>query len=232
MLSKRLETVAHYVPNGTVVADIGCDHAYLLIDLIQKGKISQGYACDINEGPLQSAAQNIAIHGWSEELQTRLGSGIQALTEEDAKEVLTLVIAGMGGALIAKILEDLPSVPNVETLVLQPNIGAEIIRTALIDSSFYIADECIVIDNDICYPVLVYKKGRPQDRMLNEFEKTVGPCILAQKNEAHITYVNGLVIHWKKIIQQLTKSTTDQQQKIATYTDLITKAEEWTNGDY
>lgn len=225
MLSKRLKTLSNFVKQDATVADVGCDHAYLLIDLADEKKLLSGFACDVNEGPLESARQNIEAHQYTN-IHTRLGNGIDALLEADKLKVDTLVVAGMGGALITTILQQLHTLPNVEHLILQPNIGAESIRTYLKDSQFGLADELIVQDNDINYPVLIFQKDK-ENPEYNPFSLLVGPFVLANKTDIHIQYVTELATHWKNIIQQLEKSTTAQADKIAEYTYLITMAEEW-----
>lgn len=231
MISKRLQALTHDITKKSIVADIGCDHGYLLIELAQQDLIQKGYACDVNEGPLQSAQDNIKKYGYDNLLFTRLGNGTLALNEDDCKEVDTLVVAGMGGALITDILKPINRLTNLNTLILQPNIGAEIIREYLMLSSFHLVKETIVIDNDITYPVLVYKKTAGKNQQWNRFEMIVGPFILAQKCEANVRYLSELRKHWEHIIRQLSKSTTNQQQKIDEYTYLIQQAKEWENGD-
>lgn len=227
MLSKRLKTLSNFVKPSSTVADIGCDHAYLLIDLAEENKLVSGFACDVNVGPLESAKQNIELHGYTN-IHTRLGNGIEALLEEDKNAIDTLVVAGMGGALITTILQQLYTLPNVKQLILQPNIGAESIRAYLKKSAFGLIDEVIIQDNDINYPVLVFQKDT-ENPEYNQFSLMVGPFVLANKTDIHVQYVTELVKHWRNIIKQLEKSTTSQTEKIVEYTYLITKAEEWLN---
>lgn len=227
MLSKRLQTLASQVETGSIVADIGCDHAYLLVDLAQNGTIKYGYACDINDGPLESAKQNILKYGYEHLLQTRKGSGIQALTSEDYQCVDTLVIAGMGGTLICDILADLERLPHLKRLILQPNVNAEQIREKLSHSQYALTDEILVKDNAIIYPVLVYKKQQESEMMWTLLEKTVGPFILKKKDALHLEYVQQLRAHWEYIIQEMQKSKNLENPKLKTYIELVQSAKEW-----
>lgn len=231
MLSKRLQYLTEEVPAGAIVADIGCDHGYLLIELVNSGKIQCGFACDVNASPLQSAALNIAKYGYQDQLQTRLGSGVLALTEADSVLVDTLVVAGMGGALIRDIIAQSLGMPKLQTLILQPNIGAEIIREFLMDSAFELTKEAIIIDNDIAYPVLIYTKNDQHNQKWSPFEMLVGPFILQMKTTETKQYVTNLKNHWKHIVQQLQKSTNDQTEKIKEYETFIQQVEEWEHGD-
>lgn len=231
MLSKRLQHVAEEVPLHSIVADIGCDHGYLVIDLAKKGLIKKGFACDVNEGPLQSAKVNIEKYGYQSMIETRLGSGVLALEEADKNQVDTLVVAGMGGALIRDIIEQGLLMPNLKTMILQPNIGADIIREFLLQSDFALVKEMIINDNDIMYPILVYSKTLNHGQKWEDFEMKVGPFILNHKCEINKQYVVSLKKHWQHIVEQLSKSTTNQDQKKAEYELLIQRAEEWENGN-
>ncbi|MCD7885896.1 MAG: class I SAM-dependent methyltransferase [Lachnospiraceae bacterium] len=102
-LSKRLSAVAAMVTPGMVLADIGTDHAYIPIDLVERGVIPRAIAADVNPGPLKRAAEHIRTHGLADRISTRLCDGLSAF---EAGEVQSVVIAGMGGALTAQILQD------------------------------------------------------------------------------------------------------------------------------
>ena len=115
MISKRLEMVASFVPQGAVLLDVGSDHAYLPIELVEKGHIDRAIAGEVVEGPYQSAVTNVKSHGLTEKIQVRLANGLAAFEESDLVSVIT--IAGMGGRLIATILEDgLDKLATVERL--------------------------------------------------------------------------------------------------------------------
>lgn len=102
-LSKRLELIANEVKKGAKVADIGTDHAYIPIYLVQNDIAQCVYACDIKEGPLLSAKENISAYGCGEKIETRLSNGLQAMK---SGEFDTVIIAGMGGELIRDIISD------------------------------------------------------------------------------------------------------------------------------
>lgn len=102
-ISKRLEAVASFVEQGSVIADVGCDHGYIPIYLYQKGMIPKAIAMDVNKGPLERAEIHIREYGLGEYITTRLSDGVRALKPNEADAV---VIAGMGGALMEKIIEE------------------------------------------------------------------------------------------------------------------------------
>ena len=78
MISKRLELVASFVPQGAILLDVGSDHAYLPIELVERGQIKSAIAGEVVEGPYQSAVKNVEAHGLKEKIQVRLANGLAA----------------------------------------------------------------------------------------------------------------------------------------------------------
>ena len=159
MISKRLEMVASFVPQGAVILDVGSDHAYLPIELVEKGKIERAIAGEVVEGPYQSAVKNVESHGLKEKIQVRLANGLAAFEEEDQVTVIT--IAGMGGRLIATILEEgLDKLASVERLILQPNNREDDLRIWLQGNDFQIVAESILEEAGKFYEILVVEAGQ------------------------------------------------------------------------
>ncbi|HGK2355919.1 TPA: tRNA (adenine(22)-N(1))-methyltransferase TrmK [Streptococcus pneumoniae] len=159
MISKRLELVASFVPQGAILLDVGSDHAYLPIELVERGKIESAIAGEVVEGPYQSAVKNVEAHGLEEKIQVRLANGLAAFEEEDRVSVIT--IAGMGGRLIARILEEgLGKLANVERLILQPNNREDDLRIWLQDHGFQIVAESILEEAGKFYEILVVEAGQ------------------------------------------------------------------------
>ena len=98
--------VASFVPAGARLLDVGSDHAYLPIALLQEGKIEAAIAGEVVEGPYQSALQNVADNGLEDKIEVRLANGLAAFEPADCISCIT--IAGMGGRLIADILSGRP----------------------------------------------------------------------------------------------------------------------------
>ena len=159
MISKRLELVASFVPQGTILLDVGSDHAYLPIELVERGQIEGAIAGEVVEGPYQSAVKNVEAHGLKEKIQVRLANGLAAFEETDQVSVIT--IAGMGGRLIARILEEgLDKLANVECLILQPNNREDDLRIWLQDNDFQIVAESILEEAGKFYEILVVEAGK------------------------------------------------------------------------
>ena len=159
MISKRLEMVASFVPQGSILLDVGSDHAYLPIELVERGQIETAIAGEVVEGPFQSAIKNVESHGLKEKIQVRLANGLAAFEEEDQVSVIT--IAGMGGRLIATILEEgLDKLGNVQRLILQPNNREDDLRIWLQDNGFQIVAESILEEAGKFYEILVVEAGQ------------------------------------------------------------------------
>ena len=159
MISKRLELVASFVPQGAILLDVGSDHAYLPIELVEIDQIRSAIAGEVVEGPYQSAVKNVEAHGLKEKIQVRLANGLAAFEETDQVSVIT--IAGMGGRLIARILEEgLDKLANVERLILQPNNREDDLRIWLQENGFQIVAENILEEAGKFYEILVVEAGQ------------------------------------------------------------------------
>ena len=199
MISKRLELVASFVPQGAILLDVGSDHAYLPIELVERGKIKSAIAGEVVEGPYQSAVKNVEAHGLKEKIQVRLANGLAAFEEADQVSVIT--IAGMGGRLIARILEEgLDKLANVERLILQPNNREDDLRIWLQDNGFQIIAESILEEAGKFYEILVVEVGQmklsARDIRFGPFlSKEVSPVFVQkwQKEAAKLEFVLGQI---------------------------------------
>ncbi len=152
VLDKRLGTVASLVRRGSRVADIGTDHAYLPVYLVQAGVAIGGIAADIGGGPLAAARHTVAAAGLEEKISLRLGDGLSPVS---ADEVDDIVIAGMGGETIVDILDAAPWVKDGRyQLVLQPMTRAEVLRRWLLHNGFTVTVERLVRDKHRLYTVM------------------------------------------------------------------------------
>ncbi|GGB04690.1 tRNA methyltransferase [Macrococcus hajekii] len=177
MIGSRLKRVAAYV-EGNSLADIGSDHAYLPIYLINEGIIQSAVAGEIVDGPYQAAVKNVQNHQLTSVISVRKGSGLEVI---DDGEVDCITICGMGGPLIGEILlagqSKLASGPR---LILQSNIHAAAVRTALQRLQYKITAEDIIKDKKHIYEVIVAEKGNMN---LTAAEIKFGPFLLKEQNE-------------------------------------------------
>lgn len=182
MISKRLELVASFVPQGAILLDVGSDHAYLPIELVERGQIESAIAGEVVEGPYQSAVKNVEAHGLKEKIQVRLANGLAAFEEGDQVSVIT--IAGMGGRLIARILEEgLDKLANVERLVLQPNNREDDLRIWLQENGFQIVAESILEEAGKFYEILVVEVGQMK---LSASDVRFGPFLSKELNPVFV----------------------------------------------
>ena len=144
-MNLRLNRLAEMVDPDSRLADIGTDHAYLPILLVESGKISHAIASDVAAGPLENAKTDIASAGLSDQIETRLGSGLETIKESD--QIDTVVIAGMGGKLMVNLLSEAASRGvYYPTLVLEANIGESTVRRWLMANKYEIVAEDIVYE--------------------------------------------------------------------------------------
>lgn len=147
-----MKAVASMVTPGYVLADVGTDHGYIPISLVQRKKIPRAIAMDVNIGPLKSACAHIAEHQLEELIETRLSDGVKKLEVGEADAIL---IAGMGGELVIHILSDGMGVcRSAKELILQPQSELEKVRQFLREKKFKIVDEDMVIEDGKYYPMM------------------------------------------------------------------------------
>lgn len=180
-LSNRLETVAKYIPAGAKFADIGSDHAYLPCYMLKKQKASFAIAGEVVDGPFLSAQKQVVNEGLSDVISVRKGNGLEVINDG---EVDCITIAGMGGSLIAAILDDgKDKLRSVKRLVLQPNVSAYSIRIWLVENDWSLVTEEIIEEDDKIYEVLVAEKGegkKPYSSHIDA-ELLLGPYLSKEK---------------------------------------------------
>jgi len=154
-LSKRLQTVANMVTKGSVVADIGTDHGYLPIYLAQNNISEHVIAMDVNKGPLNKAFQNIRQLHLESKIDIRLSNGLDLLEKNEAN---TVIICGMGGKLIVKILErGRDKISQDSELILSPQSEIQLFREYLLHNEYRIVKEDMLIDDGKFYVIIKCK---------------------------------------------------------------------------
>ena len=155
-ISKRLELVASFIDDNTHIIDVGCDHAYLPIYLMETKKNIQVTGSDVNPNPLKIAKENIKKYGLEDKIKIELKDGINNLDES----IDTIVISGMGGILISDIILNKDNLVNVKTLILSPNNEFILVRKTLKKIGFKIIKEKLITENKITYLVIKAIKGK------------------------------------------------------------------------
>ena len=167
-ISDRLRTVAHMCNKGAVVADIGTDHGYLPIYLVQEGIAPSAIAMDLRKGPLEKAKKHICDNCLEDRIQTRLSDGLEKLSKNEA-DIIT--ICGMGGRLIADIVTKGKDVITQNTiLVVSPQSEVGEFRHFLVSQGFEIEDEQMLKEDGKYYFIIKCRKS--EESVCSEFSET------------------------------------------------------------
>lgn len=149
----RLLLCASMVRQGARLADIGTDHAYLPVWLALHGRISQAVASDVRVGPLGAARRNVARFGVENKVSLRLSDGLEKICAEEADDI---VMAGMGGNLIARIIASAPWLrQSGKHLILQPQTSVEDLRVFLAREGFAVLREEAALEGRHVYTVML-----------------------------------------------------------------------------
>lgn len=213
-MDKRLKKIAELVPTGAKVLDVGTDHGYLPMYLAQSDKIACGIVSDVSRESLQKAQDLIKEQKMEHRLQSRVGSGLSVIEEKDGIDCI--VIAGMGGHLIAKILEEDKTL-LVETepkLILQPMQNPEALRNYLLKNGYFIEREALAEENRI-YQIIVAGFGESEE--YNEMELLFGKSkhhLSAQEKDWYRQLLLGKKKELEKIIAHLLSSDAEDMASI------------------
>ena len=208
-LSQRLSSVASMVTAGNCLADVGTDHGYVPIYLYERKIIPHAIAMDINKGPLERTALHIAESGMKEAIETRLSDGLTALKPGEADSV---VIAGMGGPLIIRILSAHPEVTeSLKELILQPQSEISEVRIWLYEQGYEIVEEHMVFEDGKYYPMFKAVKN-PEAEKLTDLEYKYGKISVLGEPEVLRAYLVREIANKQTILQKLSEETTEKSK--------------------
>ena len=193
-LSDRLQAVADLVTPNLVIADVGTDHGYVPIYLVRNEIIPRAIAMDINEGPLERAAAHIRAYHLESKIRTLLSDGMKELEQGEADAV---ILAGMGGGLMLRILEESKEiVKGMKECILQPQTELYRVREYLVKEGFDFLEERMVLEDGKYYPMMKVKPSNgDRDKLCgrmeswNEAELTYGRLLIQQKNPVLMEYL-------------------------------------------
>ena len=225
-LSKRLDAVAKLAGRCHCVADIGTDHGYIPIYMVRQELAQSAIAMDVNKGPLKRAQQNVQAYQMEEKITTRLSDGVKQLKKGEADCV---IIAGMGGLLTIRILEDGAEVLEcTKTLVLQPQSEIGQVRDYLQQNGYCITAENMVLDEGKYYPMMQVKRGKQEK--WEEQEIAFGKYLIQDNNPVLRSFLEKEEKLCEEILQSLDgkkgEHIAQRQNEIRKRQQLIWKAKE------
>jgi tRNA (adenine22-N1)-methyltransferase len=228
-LSARLAAVSKYVPKDARLADIGSDHAYLPCYLAKNEGLPFAIAGEVAMGPFQSAEKNVLAEGLAGIISVRMGDGLEVI---QPGEVDCITIAGMGGALIASILDNgKEKLTSVKRLVLQPNISAISIRKWFMENNWQLIDEEILEEDGKIYEILIGEKGdshKPYQKN-PEMGLLVGPYLVQKQGITFKKKWTAEMKNWQRIFGALegaaqSPETMEKKQEIISKIRLVEEA--------
>ncbi|MBQ5799836.1 MAG: SAM-dependent methyltransferase [Oscillospiraceae bacterium] len=224
-LQPRLACLASCVPEGARLADVGTDHGYVPVRLLQEKKIAYAIASDIGREPLEHARRTAAEYEISEGLDFRLCPGLEAI---GPAEVDTVLIAGMGGETIMEILAAAPWTKNGEhLLLLQPQTKIEELRIWLVEQGYCCVEEKLVLDKEKLYVVLLVRGGK--SGKCGVLESYAGFCL--SQDSLYGTYLDRQIKRLQLRAAGLERGGREDETLAALIDALKKKREEWTNAN-
>ncbi len=199
----RLRSAEAYLTQGCRIADIGTDHAYLPIYLVGKGIVSHALACDVNQGPIDSARANIEKEGLREKISTLRTDGLHGVEDYAPDFVL---IFGMGGDLIVKILSEAPWLAEKQvTLILQPMTRASTLRRWLLENGFAIVGETLTFEDKYYQTICARPDGQAACDYADD-ELLLGRLNIAQNAPLFKGFLSHEIAVLEKIVRGKSKS--------------------------
>ena len=204
-LSKRLQAVARLVTPGSRLADVGTDHGYVPIWLFEQGQILSAIAMDLRNGPLERAREHIQMHGLDAHIETRLSDGLDKLLPGEADSI---VIAGMGGMLVVKILSQGQKVlSSAKELILQPQSDLVAVREYLHRTGFVIVKEDMIFEDGKYYPMMKAVHGENTDDRKIWF--LYGRLLLENRHPVLKSYLEKEYDGCCKLLEKLSRTSTE-----------------------
>ncbi len=216
-LSDRLQAIASFVPENTIVGDVGTDHGYIPVYLVENKISKKVIAADISNNSLNKIKQYVRSVNCEEDIDIRLGDGLDIIKPF---EIDTVVIAGMGGLLIKSILDkDKEKRDSITHFILQPNIASDELRKYLFENNFEIIDERLVKEDNKFYEIIYAKKGKAY--VSKEIYYEIGEKLILNKDPLVNEFINNKININEKIVEELKDKNTEKSKE--RYEELVEK---------
>ena len=247
ILSNRMQALTDMVTPGTVITDVGCDHGFVSVYLVQKGLSPRVIAMDVRSGPLERAREHIREYGLQDRIETRLSDGLHGLKTGEADG---MICAGMGGPLMEKILtEGREQAQGFAELILQPQSEIPHFRTFLMDEGYLLLDENIIYEEGKYYFMMKVRwLGTMTDDAVRQkvgdswktegldpgLAEKFGPLLLSRRDRILREYLEWMLTERKQIVGRMEQRadadnprTIYRRQEITDEITLITRALDW-----
>lgn len=229
-LSKRLNLIVSHIENCNTLVDIGTDHGYIPIYAVKNGICKNAIASDINKDPLDKAKLNSIFESVDENIDTRLGSGLETIKNGEAQ---VAVIAGMGGNLIKDILEaDKDKVKELDYLILQPAQNPEVLREYLYTNGYEVIAEDLCIDEDKYYELFKVRAKDGEETELDLIYYEISPKLLRDKHPLMGEYIKSKKQKYEKILNLIeddTESALKRKKELEEKISILTNLENYCN---
>ena len=193
-ISNRIKEVAKLIAPFRKIADIGCDHGYLICEALDNDYCDFALGIDNKIGPITSAKNNLASYDKSK-YDLLLSNGIDDLPDD----IECILILGMGGILITEILSNFNKLQNVKRIILQPNKNSFEVRKFMTSNGYKITNEKIIFDNKKYYEIIVFEKGFEN---YSSIELKYGPINLKEKTPTFKDYITSRIVRLKNVAEE------------------------------
>ncbi|MEI3606834.1 tRNA (adenine(22)-N(1))-methyltransferase TrmK [Pseudogracilibacillus sp. SE30717A] len=218
-LSHRLKMIASFLTAKTCFADIGSDHGYLPCYVCLHDPFAQAIAGEVREGPYRRAIETVQQYDLAKRIEVRLGNGLDVIQDND--HINEIVVAGMGGSLISKILANgSKKLNHVNRLILQPNNHAHLVRQWLFHNGYSLVNEVIMEENDHIYEIIIGEKKSEtlyQETMLIEKQFMFGPILINEKTPVFLKKWEHERIKLLHVIRQMKHAKNMDEEKLTLY---------------
>ena len=215
MLSKRLLTVVSLVEPGSRVVDVGTDHGFVPITLVKEDICPSALAMDVGKGPLARAREHIEQEGLSDQIEVRLSDGFAAMQPGEADSG---VIAGMGGPLMVRILEEgRTQTEGMKQLVLSPQSDIGSVRRYIKERKWKICQEVFLQEEGKYYTVMqvaLSEEPRPQESGWEEAEDQYGVWLLQHRDPVLLTYLEQELETKRQLIRSINADTNRARERL------------------